>query len=262
MITHGLPQNDVGVQLAIRKAVVDVAGNIGLNVDSEGNSSLTFNPWYSQASSSLGANADVVDGGVEGSFFREIRRMSTRSDLAMDEDLRAAIMDEDNVISIVPDQQYGADQTYSAFIQVGDEKTKILSDFHYDFRKTMDYPIMQAAVARIKNSTVKRFFSNMSSVAPYIVKDVSEQIISDLGEDSPFMTFTDESNFRGIMELMNDAQKAVKPVVGFVNKSIADQIDTRSIDEGDVAIIRAWLAGEFDGDVEKSFDDAIKDYYK
>ena len=59
---------------------------------------------------------------------------------------------------------------------------------------------------------------------------------------------------------MHAALRAVKPVVGVFNPTVADQIDTRTVDAGDVTIIRAWLSGAFES--EDDFYKAIGEYNK
>jgi hypothetical protein len=261
MVRHNLPQTEKGIQIAIRKAVTDVSSNLGIDVDEDGQTSLTFNSWYAQASASLGANADIVEGGVRGSVFREVRRLITRPDVAISDKLRDIINNGEGTITLVPEEVYGEEQTYSAFLSYGDEKTKVLEGFSYDFKRSLDYKVMQVAVNRVKNSTVKQFFTRMNSLTPFVVKQVAQDIMEDLGESSDFTTLTaDDSKFRGVVEKMHSALRAVKPVVGIFNATVADQIDTRTVDAGDVTIIRAWLSGAFED--EDAFYKAIGEYNK
>ena len=261
MVRHNLPQTEKGIQIAIRKAVTDVASNLGVDVDEDGQTSLTFNPWYAQASASLGDNADIVEGGVKGSVFREVRRLINRPDVALDPKLKEIISNNEGTINLVPEEVYGNKQTYSAFLSYGDEKVKVLENFSYDFKRSLDYKVMQVAVNRIKNSTVNQFFSRMSSLTPFVVNQVTQNIMEDLGESSDFTTLlADDRKFRGVVEKMHAALRAVKPVVGVFNPTVADQIDTRTVDAGDVAIIRAWLSGAFES--EDDFYKAIGEYNK
>ena len=265
MVRHNLPQTEQGIQIAIRKAVTDVASNLGIDVDEDGQTSLTFNPWYAQASASLGSNADVVEGGVRGAVFREVRRLITRPDVALPDKLRDIVNSGEGTITLVPEEVFGKEQTYSAFISYGDEKMKVLEGFSYDFKRSMDYPVMKLAVERIKNSTVKRFFSQLSVLTPSMVERAHANIAKDLENKSDLFTIfddskIDESNFAGVLEIMQDTLRNIKPVVGVFNQTAADAIDTRQFDKGDVAIIRTWLAGGFES--EEAFNQAIKEYYK
>ena len=256
MVQNNLPANDKGIQLAIRESIVDISDSIGLNIDENGEATLGFNTWYSHAAQSLGANADVVVGGVEGAFFRELRRQAVRPDVNMfDPELARQIADGEGTIEVVPDIQYGKNQTYSAYITIGDRKTQIIQGFRYDFKRSMDYKVMQIATNRIKNSTVKKFFSRLSILKPSIVEEVSEQILEDYEENSDFITIGDGMSFRGVLETMNSAVNSVKPVMGFFNQN-AGVIDTTNIDEEDVKILRAWAQGKFNS--EEEFLEAIK----
>lgn len=256
MISNQYQQNDENVRFAIRKAIVDISGSLGINFDEDGVPSLGFNTWYKQASASIGANADVIEGGVEGSFFREVRRHALRPDVAIDDKLRGMLENDEGVIKVYPDNLYGDEQTYTIFLQTEEgENIKILSEFSYDYKNSLDYAVNQVAINRVKNSTFKNFLSHADIIKPSVLRKVHEDILKDYNNDANLVGLNEPENFIGALEMLNGALNSVKPVAGFfTGKSYAlDQ----QVDAEDVRILRAYLSGDFAS--EKLFNEALQE---
>jgi hypothetical protein len=256
MIKSQYEFNEKNVQFATREAIVNIAGNLGINFDEDGTPSIGINTWYKQASASLGANAQIVPGGVEGSFFREIRRQALRPDVVLDQRIRDMIENDEGVIKVYPDEFYGAEQTYSVYIESEEGvNTKILSGFHYDYKKSLDYGVMQTAVNRVKNSTLKNFLSHAGVIKPSVLERVHQDILNDYNDDANLIGLNEPQKFIGAMELLTNALNAAKPVVGWLTgKSYV--IDPK-VDADDVKVLRAWLNGDFAS--EKLFNQALQE---
>ena len=234
------PVTEEGIGLAIREAVVDVSDSIGVNIDEDGNSYVGFNTWYQHAAASIGANVSVIpNNSVQEAFFRELRRHVLRPDVAYDQKIIDMVKNNEGTIRVEPDAVFGRDQTYSAWI-IDEEgnSTPIVSGFRYDYNRSFDNKIVTTAVARVKNSTIKKFFSQMSLLTPSIVEGVAEDILEDYDEESGMFTGV------GVLERLNGAINAVKPVAGFVKPS-AGVITTPTIDAQDTKLLRDWAMGKF-----------------
>ena len=234
------PVTEEGIGLAIREAVVDVSDSIGVNIDEDGNSYVGFNTWYQHAAASIGANVSVIpNNSVQEAFFRELRRHVLRPDVAYDQKIIDMVKNNEGTIRVEPDAVFGRDQTYSAWIiDEYENSTRIVSGFRYDYNRSFDNKIVTTAVARVKNSTIKKFFSQMSLLTPSIVEGVAEDILEDYDEESGMFTGV------GVLERLNGAINAVKPVAGFVKPS-AGVITTPTIDAQDTKLLRDWAMGKF-----------------
>jgi hypothetical protein len=240
MQTKGYGVTEEGIGLAIREAVVDVSDSIGVNIDEDGNSYVGFNTWYQHAAASIGANVSVIpNNSVQDAFFRELRRHILRPDVAYDQKIIDMVKNNEGTIRVEPDAVFGRDQTYSAWIiDEYENSTRIVSGFRYDYNRSFDNKIVTTAVARVKNSTIKKFFSQMSLLTPSIVEGVAEDILEDYDEESGMFTGV------GVLERLNGAINAVKPVAGFVKPS-AGVITTPTIDAQDTKLLRDWAMGKF-----------------
>ncbi len=256
MQENRMEMNEQSLQIAIRNAVVAVSKDIGITFDEDGTPSLGFNTWYKQASASIGANADVIEGGVEGSFFREVRRHALRPDVAIDDSLREMIQNGEGVIKVYPDDFYGDEQTYTIFLQTEEgENKKILSGFNYHYERSLDYAVNQVAVNRVENTTFKKFLSHYDLIKPYVLRGVHESILEDYNNDADLIGLGQPEKFIGALEMLNGALNSVKPVAGFfTGKSYA--IDPQ-VDAEDVKVLRAYLNGDFAS--EKLFNKALQE---
>jgi len=245
MVRHNLPQTEEGMQLAIRSAVVAVSDSIGVNIDENGDSYIGFNTWYKSASQSIGSNIDVIpDGSVADAFYREVRRSILRPDFAYDQSIIDMVNDTDGTnLRVVPEEVFGRDQTYTVYM-VSEEGVSIpvLTGFHYDYNRSLDNKIVEAAIQRTKSTTVRNFFSQMSLLSPSIVQGFSNDILNDLDEDSSF--FDSDTMLLDLEEKINATLNTIKPVLGIM-KPGAGVITTPTIDAADVQVLRDWASGKF-----------------
>lgn len=257
MVLNKLPMTEKGIQVAIRKTVTDVGTKIGINFDENDQPYIGFNTWYKEASSSIGPNVDTLpEGGVSAAVFRDIKRNVLRPDVIVDERVKDLIESGNGTLKIYPDQQFGREQTYSAYVVTPErESIQVLRNYRYDYKRSIDYPVMQAAVNRVKNSTLKKFFSHINVLRGPIVSGVSEKILADFQGDADLIGLGQPELFIGALETLNETLNAVKPVAGYLTND-SYTIDPQ-VDAEDVKILRAWLNGDFES--EEAFNMALQE---
>ena len=247
MIQYKLPQDQKGLQLAIRKAIVDVSDSIGFNFDEDDNAYIGFNTWYKKAAASIGPAASTMPGGVSGGFFREVKRMVLRPDVAIDDKTKQLIESGEGTLVVEPSEVFGREQSYDIYVRDAEGiNTQVLNNFVYDYKKSLDYAVMVTAVERSKNTTLRRFFSNVSLLRPGIIEDIKLDILADYNNNANLIGIMEPEMFIGTMEKLNAAINRVKPVAGFLTGN-AYNIDPAP-DAQDVKLLRMFLNGDFENE--------------
>ena len=245
-------------QALLRKATINVADKIGASIDSVGNVYYELNPWYKAASASVG---DAVTGGksIPDLVFSDIRQKVLSMPMT-DDRTKDLLNDEDNPIRLVPEMVTGPNQTY--LVQVQDIDTgihyNIKSGYSYDWSTSLDNGAYQAAVQRIKNSTIQRFMA----VAPFIkrafVENQMQNIINDFNDDANWIGFVEPESRIGLKEEWRNITTLLKQAYNFVVPYDDFDIDPQ-IDAGDVKVLRDWLQGEFANN--EDYIKTLEEYY-
>ena len=247
MVLYQLPQDEKGLQVAIRTAIVDIADSIGINFDEDDKPYIGFNTWYKKAAASIGPNVSTMPGGVSGGFFREVRRLALRPDVALDDKTKELLESGKGTLVVKPSEVFGREQSYDIYVRDSEGKNiQILNNFVYDYKKSLDYGVMVTAVERTKNTTLRKFFSQSSLLAPGIIEDIKQDILADFDNDANLIGIMEPEKFLGVMEILNNAINFVKPVGGYLTGN-AYNIDPAP-DAQDVKLLRMFLNGDFESE--------------
>lgn len=246
----------------LRKAAINLESKIGLSTDSIGQRYWEVDPWYKKAAASIG-DVPMGDRTVSQMVFGDVRRSVLGLDGMLDEKITGLLNDEDNPIKLVPERLLGEEQTY--MVQVTDIDTglayNVKSGYSYDFNTSVDNPAYQAAIQRVKNSTVQKFLASMPFLKGQFVANQIENILADLDNDANWFSVTEPELFVGKREIFTKVLNNLASVINTLNPIQDSQIQIDpQFDSGDVKVLRDFISGKITSD--KDYIKTLEEYYK
>lgn len=245
------PKNVDSIRSGIRESLIEISGDVGLNVDSEGNGYFSFSPWHAQASAEIG---DVPLGmSTSEAVFEDIKFRLLRPESALPEELKELIESEDGIISLEANSGYGVNQTYTVQIENPDTNRvyNVIQDYKFDFSTSHLNEVYKLALVRVQNKTIKTFMDNYAFAKKGQIKRRIQAIVGDLNNDANWTAFDQKENdFVALMELLQSFNSSLNP--------FADIDADKEYDARDVAVLRDLLAGKLK---EEEYKEQINKIY-
>ena len=248
-------QNEEGMKLSIVSAMSDLSGTIGLQDMPNGTKEWTMFPIVTQAKASAGhVPIDWDNETWKKRIITDAIEKSQIKNAAYSPKMIDAI--NDGKLVFIVNETYGSKPDYSVFVEMDNERHKILNNYSYNFFKSNDYDDYNSAINQIENSWWRNLISSIPGAKPWIV----DQTVSDWAENNDFdstikklvyayNTMGSYINMKypiGTVDLSsaptiasgfeNDAQATVKPDRDFIHKFTIPPITKK-----DRKAIEAWL---------------------
>lgn len=227
----GIKIDDEFLRLAIRHSAAELSNDIGVSVNSAGESYLAYKPWVQSARATMGDRAELFPD-VSGAVFMDIKTkyLTQFASSLVDPEIRELLESGDGIIDLAANPLAGPEQTYRVVVRDPDtgKATTIMPFYRYDYNYSIQNGAYQAAIKRMQNDSIAQLMSNISFglTTPFSMRNKIESVIDDLDKENEFESFAEFVSY-----------------INSVANPFSDAMPNKKYDARDVEILRDFIAG-------------------